>query len=128
MKNLKFYKVIKRLGILGISIALLFPVKNVYAAALVVTSNADVVAVNGVCTLREALANANNDAATNVDCAAGTGVDTITFSAPMTITLTASLPNITDADLLTINGGSNVIVSGNNLFRIVTVTAAGVRS
>lgn len=49
-------------------IALTLPVSEVRAASILVTSNADTVAVNGQCTLREAIVNANNDAATNVDC------------------------------------------------------------
>ena len=73
------------------------------AASIVVNSNADNTTTDGLCTLREAIANANNDAATYPDCTAGTGADTITFAADYTITLAGSqLPVI--AGTLTING------------------------
>ncbi|MBE2201153.1 MAG: CSLREA domain-containing protein, partial [Anaerolinea sp.] len=50
------------------------------AGLITVTSAADSVGSDGLCTLREAIANANNDAATYGDCAAGSGADTITFA------------------------------------------------
>ena len=65
---------------------------NVRADSLTVNSLADTVAIDGNCTLREAIQNANNDAATNADCAAGSGADTITFSVSGTITLGSILP------------------------------------
>ncbi|HVF66557.1 MAG TPA: Ig-like domain-containing protein [Pyrinomonadaceae bacterium] len=46
----------------------------------------DVLAVDQVCTLREAIINANNDAATWPDCAAGSGADTININPAGTIT------------------------------------------
>ena len=98
------------------------PVMPAFAATLTVTTNADVVAINAACSLREAIANANNDAATNVDCAAGTGADIIQFSAAVTtITLVAALPTITDVDSLTIDGGSDVTVDGGGAFRIFQI-------
>jgi LPXTG-site transpeptidase (sortase) family protein len=96
----------------------------VYAASIVVNSLLDTTTnADGVCTIREAIINANNDAATWTNCAAGTGADVISFSMAGTITITSYLPNITDVDGLTINGGSTVTISGNNAFRIVTVNA-----
>lgn len=109
---------------LGLIITVILPGREVFAAAITVnsllntTNNAD-----GVCTIREAIINANNDAATWTNCVAGAGADVISFSAAGTITLTSALPNITDVDGLTINGGNNITISGNNLFRIVTVNA-----
>lgn len=52
-----------------------------HAATITVTTVADnsPPITNGVCSLREALANASNDAATYPDCPAGTGDDVITF-------------------------------------------------
>lgn len=52
------------------------------AASLTVTTNADTIAVDGVCSLREAITNANGDSqlsASAGECAAGSGTDTITF-------------------------------------------------
>ncbi|RIK53473.1 MAG: hypothetical protein DCC59_07125, partial [Chloroflexi bacterium] len=58
-----------------------------YAASLTVDSAADTVGNDGACTLREAITNANDNAATYPDCAAGSGAsDTITFAANYTIT------------------------------------------
>lgn len=52
------------------------------AATITVTTlaDADPPATNGMCSLREALANATDDAATYPDCAAGDGNDVITFA------------------------------------------------
>jgi LPXTG-site transpeptidase (sortase) family protein len=101
------------------------PVQPARAATLTVTTNVGgAVAVDGQCSLREAIINANNDAVINPDCLAGTGVDTIVFSAAVTtITVaTAAFPNITDVDGLIIDGGGTVTVDGGGAFRIFNVT------
>ena len=62
-----------------------------HAATITVNTTADVVADDGVCSLREAITAANTDTssgATGGECAAGSGADTITLSAG-TITLTS---------------------------------------
>jgi len=85
-----------------------------YAAGITVNSNADTVAVDGSCTLREAITNANNDAATNVDCFGGSGADTITFTADYTITLAGSqLPAITSTMTITGNGPTKTILQAS---------------
>ena len=67
------------------------PVTQARAATLTVTTNSGgAVAIDGECSLREAIINANNDLATNVDCLAGTGADIIQFSAAVT-TITVTL-------------------------------------
>jgi CSLREA domain-containing protein len=97
-------------------------VSPAYAASLTVNSLADTVAVDGNCTLREAIQNANNDAATNADCPAGSGADTITFSVSGTITLDSSLPMITDAAGLTVDGASQAVtISGDNASKIIYI-------
>lgn len=87
----------------------------VRAATITVNSNADVdppVSGDG-CTLREAIANANDDAQTYPDCEAGSDADTISVNASP-IALTASLPVITSQ--ITINGstfmGTQATISG----------------
>lgn len=94
-----------------------FSVAQVRAAvteSIVVTGNADTVANDGVCTLREAITNANNDNQSgSTDCAAGSGADTITFAGDHTITLTSALPSIT-GNLIIDGSGRSVTVSGNN--------------
>ena len=100
--------------------SLLTPPTIAQAGSLTVNSLMDVKAVDGSCTLREAIQNANNNAATNVDCTAGSGADTITFSVSGTITLSSALPTIGDAAGLTIDGvGQTVTISGNNAVRVL---------
>ncbi len=88
-----------------------------YAAGIVVNSNADTVADDGVCTLREAITNANGDSqlyATAGECATGVGSDTITFAADYTITLVGSqLPAVTTTIIINGNGAENTIVQAN---------------
>jgi hypothetical protein len=78
-------------------------------ATLTVDSAADsTTAGDGLCTLREAIVNANTDSdTTSGDCTAGSGVDTITFSiagggSVATIAPLSALPEITDP--VTIDG------------------------
>src|SRR5215471_4154452 len=61
------------------------------AATITVTGLTDTLVTDGICTIREAIINANNDAATWPDCAAGSGDDTIILPAG-TITFTIANP------------------------------------
>ena len=113
---------IRFLLLITLIFSLLTPSTTAHAASLTVNSLADTIAVDGKCTLREAIQNANNNAATNADCAAGSGADTITFSVSGTITLGSDLPTITDAAGLTMDGtGQTVTISGNNLVPVTAV-------
>ncbi|MSQ10575.1 MAG: CSLREA domain-containing protein [Dehalococcoidia bacterium] len=89
-----------------------------YAAAIVVNTflDANPPVTDGGCTLREAIINANANAATFPDCPAGTSTgDTITFSGDMIITLAAPLSAITNGTGLTVDGaGKSVVVRGPN--------------
>jgi CSLREA domain-containing protein len=89
----------------------------VAAASIVVTSDADTVANDGLCTLREATIAANTDTASGTaggECAAGSGADTITFAANSTITLAGSqLPAVTTEMTITGNGAANTIIQAN---------------
>ncbi len=102
----------------------------VYAAGIVVNSNADTTGT-AVCTLRDAITSANNDAAVaGSTCTAGSGTDTITFDPSLsgqTITLTLALPAI-NSDL-TIDGSSlaaHVKIDGNNAVRVFNITSGNV--
>lgn len=102
------------------------------AAAMVVTTNADNLTVNAQCSLREAMENAGDNAATNVDCPAGSATgDTITFAvglAGQTITLGSALPdvNVLIGDSVTVDGtGRNITISGGSAVGILTVNGAG---
>ncbi len=97
------------------------------AATITINTNQDANPPNasdGLCSLREAISNANDNAQTYQDCAAGTGDDTINFSisGPSTITLVSILPGIIDVAMgtLTINGiGQDITISGGNLVQIM---------
>jgi hypothetical protein len=79
------------------------------AAVIEVEVLADVLAVDQVCTLREAVINANNDAATWPDCAAGSGADTINISPAGTITFAiVNTPGPGDTDELAAEGDLDI--------------------
>src|SRR5258706_10468188 len=95
-------------------LTLLVGIQPAYAASLVVNTSADNTTTDGFCTFREAITNANNDAATYPDCAAGAGADIISFAANYTITLAGSqLPAVTTTITINGNGAANTIVQAN---------------
>lgn len=101
--------------IFGITMLLVGPAAR--AATITVTGTGDTLGNNGVCTIREAIINANNNAATWKDCAAGSGADTIVLPAG-TITLTIpNTPNSFNAEELSVKGDlditSSMTISGN---------------
>ncbi len=85
------------------------------ASLLVVNTTSDeTTSGDGLCSLREAITNANAKAdTTGGDCAAGTGTDTINFSVNGTIPLGATLPSILNS--LTIDAtGKAIEIGGAN--------------
>jgi CSLREA domain-containing protein len=97
---------------------------SAHAANIVVTTLADVRSNNDECSLREAILNAGgNNQSGSTDCPAGSAseVDTITFSGSGTITLSETLPNIRSS--LTIDGGGDITISGNNAVRIANIVS-----
>ena len=108
------------------------PVRPAQAAGIVVDSAADVVAVDAVCTLREAIANANADAdTTGGDCGPGSGADTITFAAGYTVTLAGSQLAVVSSEItITGNGPANTIIQAaptpsSTTHRVFEVGGAG---
>lgn len=109
-------------------------VTAVRANTITVNSLGDTLANNGVCTIREAIINANNNAATWADCTAGFGADTINLPAG---TITFAIPNLMPTDVfeqqslrgdlditssLTINGnGAGTTINGAALDRILDI-------
>ncbi len=92
------------------------------AATITVAAGAVAVANNGICSLREAIHNANADAQVdNTDCLAGSGGDTIQLAAASNYTLpdadpvdaSNGLPQITSTILIEGNGAT--IERGGNL-------------
>ncbi|MEZ5545929.1 MAG: CSLREA domain-containing protein [Lysobacteraceae bacterium] len=105
----------------------------VEADQIVVDTTADNTSADGLCSLREAIVNANSNGQTHTDCAPGSAYDIITFDPTVfananasTIVLGALLPNIA-TDLL-IDGtradGGNVAISGNNARGVFVVLSS----
>ena len=93
------------------------------AATIVVTSRADVVKPgNDECTLREAIANANDDTdVTDQDCAKGGGFDTIEIPAGSYLLGGTELELLDDVELRGAEGGGTVI-DGGQASRVIRVT------
>ena len=96
------------------TVMLLLAPEGAEAAAITVSTTADVVADDGLCSLREAITAANNNAASGStvgECAAGTGTDTISLTAGThTLALAGADENGNATGDLDIQG--NVIISG----------------
>jgi parallel beta helix pectate lyase-like protein len=91
------------------------------AATITVTTNKPDIKADGKCSLMEAVANANDDAATYPDCPAGNGADTILLPGNSTIVFSSSKTkplgptvslNITSA--ITIQGNGSVLTRKNS--------------
>lgn len=126
-----------RLACLGA--LLTFASAGAQAATITVNSSADDTATDGLfCSIREAVANANDNAQTYPDCAAGNAADRIVFGSlpngqPITsITLhyfEGGTLHLTDSAQTTIDGGgARVALDGDNAVRILVVeTGASVQ-
>jgi CSLREA domain-containing protein len=98
-------------------------------ATIVVNTATDDNAVNGLCSLREAIIAANTNAAFQ-GCSAGSGTDTITFAANYTITLGSQLPAVTSPIVINGNGAGNTIIQANGTadtatYRVFQVSNTG---
>ena len=95
------------------------------AASTITVANLTDDTINGNgCSLREAIANANDNALTFPDCVAGSGSDTITFNSALngSIHLVSDLPALSDTDGLSISGGSaKVAINGGSTFHIFNI-------
>jgi predicted outer membrane repeat protein len=98
-------RTISTLAILGMLLAGM-PVLEAHAATITVNTTTDPGGLTGlfdhVCSLREAVANANNDNQGYADCAAGSGADTINLSGNI---ITASLGQLDITSAITLYGG-----------------------
>jgi hypothetical protein len=104
-----------------LGLALLRPAPVAHAATLTVNSLLDTtVNGDGNCTLRKAITNANNDAATYSDCVAGAGADTINFSVTGTILVGSTLPDIATGLTITGPGASSLTISGGTTHRVMS--------
>ena len=84
-------------------LAIVLAPATTHAAGITVAASEVAINANGQCSLREAIINANNDAATHADCTAGSGADIIN--------LVASTYSVTD---------SYVSYSGNTGLPVIT--------
>ncbi len=94
------------------------------AAMIVVNSAADTTGPDGLCTLREAIVNANQNSAVFTDCVAGAGADLINLNVVGTITLSAALPVITDSVEIGGVTAPATLISGNDRYRIFKIEGA----
>lgn len=92
-----------------------------FSLTIIVTTLTDNTKGDGLCSLREALTNANNNAGTYADCPPGSGSEIIIYANTLgtaTITLGSPLPTISDTAGLTINGGGRITISGNDAYSV----------
>jgi CSLREA domain-containing protein len=93
------------------------------ASTITVTTTSDNTTTDTLCSLREAIANANTDTASAPDCTAGSGDDIIDFAlsaTPATITLDPTLGPLAPRGTVTIEGGPQVTISGADQTQIIT--------
>ena len=114
---------------LALAFVLVAPVS--FASTITVNGFGDVLATDGVCTLREAILNANGNAAAWPDCAAGSGADVINLPAG---TITMAIPGIVEdggatgdfdvIDSVTINGSAaGTTIDANSLDRVFDINS-----
>ena len=92
------------------------------AATIIVDNGTSAVAVDASCSIREAIENANDNAATNIDCVAGSGTDTLDIQTDILLTLFDHTGVLTDFAVPTIT--ESLIIQGNGN----TIARSGVAS
>jgi len=103
------------------------------AATITVNTNIPKIAGDGLCSLVEAIINANNDAATHADCLPGSGTDTIALPAASVHAVTgiydtvygSRLPVITSQIIIQGNGARITVKKSKTPIRLITVTTSG---
>jgi CSLREA domain-containing protein len=126
MKHTFISKLFNQCTLVALCIALVVSVVQVtpvYAASILVNSNADIRLDDGKCTLREAIDAANLDkksGSKSGECAAGSGTDTISFASNYTITLGSQLPTITRPVTIIGKGATNTIIQANATPNVAT--------
>jgi Bacterial Ig domain len=109
----------------ALALALVLSAPVLLGNTITVNGLGDSLATDGVCTLREAVVNSNNNAATYPDCAAGSGADVINLPAG---TITMAIPGLQEDhslagdydfhDHVTINGhASGTTIDINHIER-----------
>ncbi len=105
---------------------------SAHAANITVAAGEVAISSNGICSLREAIINANDDAATHADCTAGSGADILTLAAGAynvadsyaSYNGNTGLPQITSP--ITIEGnGATIDRSGAAVYRLFALNSTG---
>jgi CSLREA domain-containing protein len=105
------------LALTTLLLILLVPASVHAATVITVTTTADVIAADGLCSLREAVIAANTDTATS-DCPSGSGADTIVFS-PILPSPSIFILGKTGAN------EDNAATGDLDLFGMITIQGAG---
>ncbi|MEI7742440.1 MAG: choice-of-anchor Q domain-containing protein [Chloroflexota bacterium] len=102
--------ILRRVAALAAAVSMLIVgAPSVAASGIVVSSLADNVANDGLCTLREAITSANTNTASGAargECGAGGATDTITFAVAGTINISAKEPDLSSP--MTIDGAGAI--------------------
>ena len=115
---------LKRFFVLFVVITTLFlTVSSVSAATLTVNAVSPYAAADGLCSLVEAIDNANNDAATHADCPAGAGADIIELTTAVVLNGTTVFPPSNAVFFDSGNSGlpeiaSDITITGGSLTRV----------
>jgi hypothetical protein len=126
----------KLAGSLAGAALMLALVQDAQAATITVTTDVPTInAADGLCSLVEAIINANDDAATHPDCVAGTGIDIVVLPTDSTHKVTNNygaglygptrLPPITSQITIEGNGSRITRRKSNSIARLVAVTSSG---
>jgi parallel beta-helix repeat protein len=101
---------------LVLSVVCFIAAVTVHGATITVTGNGDAIAIDGQCSLREAITASNTNVAVN-ECAAGAaGLDTIAFNfAGATTIAIGAVPLPAIIDRVSIDGATLVTIDGGNL-------------
>lgn len=99
-------------GLLVLCVVASAPSAAATSNIITVRSSADTQEEDGLCTLREAIINAERDDAVSSDCETGQGDDVIVIETQAPIRLAAALPPITST--LTLTSPSGAIISGDS--------------
>jgi CSLREA domain-containing protein len=111
------------LALLVVNLAFAGPA-DALGLAIEVNTTADNTTRDGLCSLREAITNANKNYQYYSDCTQGISDDGIFFSNSLgtaTILLSSSLPAIKDRSGLVIDGGGDITISGGGSYQVFTV-------
>lgn len=132
---MKIFISVKTYVTISLSVLSFFLLAHVaWAATITVNNGTSTIAVDGGCSLREAIQNANDNAATNTDCTAGSGIDTLVLTTSISLTVidhveavaaNFAVPNVTES-LVIDGGGFTIARSGVSDMQLLLVTGGDI--